>query len=639
MSNIPEILKLANQLYREKKFKDAIDGFLFLANTERKNGHLKEASICYNMLASCYENLGQIDDAIENYQQAIQLGEQLNDVNANGVRYNNIGKLFEIKGYISKAVEFYNKAIGLDKILGNPKENIIHLNNLASAYQKQGKLDETIQIFTELLQRDELNGDSQEKSTIINNLGTVFQERGYLDKALKKFEEALEIDDRMGNEHSKAIRLSNIGIIHKDFGHYEKALKYFIQSLEIHENLNSLQNIAISCNNISTIFTINGEFSKAQAFLLRSFEINKKIGNIRSLGTDFRNLGGLAKAQKNVYKAFQYYAAALDIAHKQNDLRNKSFTLYLLGNLYQEQNDLDSAIKYLKKALSLNQKQVDGKEIDYKKGEIQCPNPDCQSTIEIKVIGRQGAVVHLCQQCHLQFSLWMVENPNSKYYIRVLSDHLLGIESPLSGSISFESYRGQSTKETITEWLYQGALISYCLGQSHILKKDFKEGYENLHQSSTKYRALGLVERSNEIISLLEILIKILSPENAPFYTHQVDFLKRQNAEMLRSRNLSHLSVQCPMCQHPHKIRVDTSIIAIEYCKYCTSKFSVFFDQDAEEFFVNLIESPEKIFKREPMEDSLDKVKYCMACGLYIGDIVHSCPRCGFHIVRADIFG
>lgn len=633
MNNNSEKYNQAKRYYSEKKFNKSAKLYLELAEFEEKIGRFLESSIFYDWAASSLEKSGQLDSAIKFYNHALNLGIKLKDLQRNSVRNNNIGKVFEIKGEIETAIEYYRKAIALNLITNNLMEKIRNQNNLASALQIQGKLDEAIGIFNDIIDQVESMDNFSQKSTIINNLGTIYQEKGDLEKALDYFQQALEIDEANDDEKSKAIRLSNIGTIYLNMGEFEKALDYYQSSLIIFERINAYGNCAISSSNIGSIYIAKGDYKKAMLFLLKSFEINNSLGIKRNSASNLRKIGTIFHNQKNYDKALQFFQKAHEISTKINELKNIAYSRYKLGRLYQQKGDLEGAIAFYKSALDLNQKLVEGEEISHKEAHINCPSKKCDNLIELNFIGEQGATIQICQKCMVQFSVWMMSGENPRYFIRILSEDYSDLEFDLMGRLKVKNVEGKKSKELISEWLLDGAIFSYYLGQSLVLNREFKEAFRYLYQSATRYRAVGLMEKFQNVFEVLEILIKILESNRQEYYKHQLSSLKKQHSEILRSQKIKNIVISCPVCHYNYKIRMDDNLVTIEHCYSCNAKYSIYYDEENGEFYTNLIETPKNIRSiQNPNTEEL--VSYCMQCGTYVGQSLDKCSSCGFKIIR-----
>jgi len=134
------------------------------------------SSIAHGGLGSAYQELGRLDEAVEEYKRAIAIYQE--DYKA----HYNLGVIYDQQGLLDPAVQSY-----LRSIQANPAYPNAHFN-LGIIYQKQGLMDEAIGHFRKVTELDLLDYEAR------NNLGVAYAMQGNLDSALAEWEKVLEID-------------------------------------------------------------------------------------------------------------------------------------------------------------------------------------------------------------------------------------------------------------------------------------------------------------------------------------------------------------------------------------------------------------------------------------------------------------
>ena len=495
-------------------------------------------------------------------------------------------------------------------------------------------MNEALKYFREALEIAEELSIFERKAAILNNIGFLLKDRGDLDEALKYFREALEIDEQLGDLKGKAARLNNIGSLLYNRGELGEALKYFKEALEIDEQLGDLQGKAMSLNNIGFLSKDRGDLDEALKYFREALEMDEQLGDLQGKAMRLNNIGGILDDRGDLDGALKYYKEALEIDEQLGDLKGKAIRLNNIGSILDNRGDLDGALKYYKEALELVQKQIKGKELDFKTGEIPCPNPNCQKNVKIRFVGELAAFIEMCPNCGVQFSFWMVDPNSSKYIISILSEEVLERRSVISGKINLREQTGIETQTTILEWLRDGAMLSSNIAYCFEKKGDFLNACNFYFQAARMYSGLGFIEISdNKLKSLEKLLPKILKDDQEKFL-HDIVQLHKATSESLRSREFIYMFVSCPNCGTKHQIRVNATTVAMELCSKCRTKFSVFYNDETQEFYTNILEkSKTRAFIRPKMMER-DEVKFCARCGLEVGIIINYCPRCGLHIIR-----
>jgi len=249
-------------------------------------------------------------------------------------------------------------------------------------------------------------------------------------------------------------------------------------------------------------------------------------------------------------------------------------------------------------------------------------------------MGSQGAIIETCPLCNVQFSVWMVDPKSSSYQIGILSEEISITGKLTTGTINFQDQAGRETKTTISEWLISGAIYTSNIASCYEKMEAHEKACEACYQSASMYRGLGFIEESEEQLKDLENILPKIDEGIQEKFLHEINRLRKQTSESLRSRDFTFIFISCPSCHNNHQIRASQTTVAIELCSKCQAKFSVYYDDSAQEFYTNILEEPKvKVLSRS---DGLerDEVKFCVRCGLNMGIIAQFCTRCGLKILR-----
>jgi tetratricopeptide (TPR) repeat protein len=132
-------------------------------------------SIAHNNLGNVFHDQGRMDEAIAQYQRALEIKPDDDEV------HYNLGNVFLQLGRMDEAIAHYQKALAI-----NPNYAKAH-NNLGTAFRQQGRLEEAITQFQKAL---EIKPDYAE---VHNNLGVVFTQQERMEEAISHFQKALAI--------------------------------------------------------------------------------------------------------------------------------------------------------------------------------------------------------------------------------------------------------------------------------------------------------------------------------------------------------------------------------------------------------------------------------------------------------------
>ena len=174
---------------------------------------------CYNTLGNCYYGLGRPEKALEFYNKALKMREELSGCDYHydmAVYRNQIGSVHEDKGEFKEAVECYKDALELLKelkCLGNEDEALFR-RNLANVYVRQEKYKEAEEEAEKAFKiRLKILGNHPDTVRSIFQLGVIQANLKAYDKALDLFLEAWEMEKLLGaGNHSAVWRLIIKGV-------------------------------------------------------------------------------------------------------------------------------------------------------------------------------------------------------------------------------------------------------------------------------------------------------------------------------------------------------------------------------------------------------------------------------------------
>ena len=125
-----------------------------------------------------------------------------------------------------------------------------------------------------------------------------------------------------------------------------------------------------------------------------------------------------------------------------------------------------------------------------------------------------------------------------------------------------------------------------------------------------------------------------IDEKNREIFVHEIAQLRKRTSESLRTRGFSYIFISCPSCKKEHRVQASPTTIATKICTHCRGKFSIYYDDNTEEFYTNILENP--VVKTSIRDKGLkrDVVKFCARCGLKVGEIAQYCARCGLKMLR-----
>jgi tetratricopeptide (TPR) repeat protein len=268
--------------------------------------------LLYNISGACYQALGQLDAAVNRYEQALAIKPDFAEA------HNNLGNTLKELGQLDDAIKSFEKTLTIKPDFAEG------YSNLGVTLHELGQLDAAVKCYEQALA---IKLDYAEAHY---NLGNTLKELGQLDAAVKRYEQALAIKPDYAGAHC------NLGITLQNLHQLATAVKRYKQALTIKPNY------AEAHYNLGNTLKELGELEAAVKSYEKALAIKPDYAEAHSnLGVTLRELGQLEKAVKSYEKALNIKP---DYAEAHSNL---GLTLKELGQL-------GTAAKHYDQALAIN---------------------------------------------------------------------------------------------------------------------------------------------------------------------------------------------------------------------------------------------------------------------------------------------
>ncbi|MGM0549877.1 MAG: ATP-binding protein [Bacteroidota bacterium] len=383
-----------------KLYQTAADSVLFYIKKTRNNpisASSAELARIYLIEGIIHKNLGNYETALETYNEAEAIYENLNDNSGLGKVSTNRGVVYKRKGDYTKALEYYIKAKEYKAAENNPRSMLAVNNNIATLYSRlyifdkaDHYLKENIRLAKELKLNNRLPAyyhnlgnnflrryeDTKEESnvnylldstinnyhlalshlpankypaaeaTILHGMALVFQMQGDLEKSESYFRRALNLARKSGATKGILKSLQGLGQFLCDHNRKEEGLAYLEEAYELAAQQNELANISKLSGNLATEFDKIQDFKNSAKYYKVYIETKdslremEKRGQLQALSEEFHNRE-LQNQVKILRTQAKHQTAGVDLIRtKQQQSRRLQVllmvasALFLLGLLY-----------------------------------------------------------------------------------------------------------------------------------------------------------------------------------------------------------------------------------------------------------------------------------------------------------------
>jgi len=314
--------------------------------------HQDYAGVCNN-LGNAYNSSGKFHQAIEFYQQSLEIKRKIGDRNGEVNSLNNLGSAYNALGQPQQAIEFHQQSLEISREVGDRNSEASSLGNLGSAYNTLGQLQRAIDFLQRSLMIKHEIGDRNGEAISLGNLGSVYHALGQLQQAIKFHQQSLEVMRETGDRNGEASSLSNLGSAYNALGQPQQAIKFHQQSLEIMREIGNRNGEANSLNNLGSAYNALGQSQQSIDFYQQSLEISREVGNRNSEANSLGNLGNAYGALGQLQQAINFYQQSLEIMREVGDRSGEASSLSNLGNVYQASKQYQQAIDFYQQSLEI----------------------------------------------------------------------------------------------------------------------------------------------------------------------------------------------------------------------------------------------------------------------------------------------
>ncbi len=289
---------------------------LMIEMNEKLQGKVKDKFFIGNSagnLGSAYLYIGQVSQAIYNYEKALENHHEIGFRQGEGMWLGNLGNAYSNLGNFSKAIEFYEQALIFDREIGDRRGEGIDISNLGGTYAELGNSRKAIEFYEQALLIAREIGDRPSEANELGGIAACYEKLGEIKKAIEYLKNALSIAEEIGGRSEVGVCLSNLGSYYSNLDDQKQAKEYFEQSLAIAQETGYRYGEGFRLLNLAGVEIEFKNYKKATELALQSTEIGNEISRPHLQSNSYTSLAlayllseELAVAQITIEAALQY---------------------------------------------------------------------------------------------------------------------------------------------------------------------------------------------------------------------------------------------------------------------------------------------------------------------------------------------
>lgn len=172
-------------------------------------------------------------EALELYQDAVNLAEEKNLEHEAAYVYNAMGSIHRHTGNDEASLEYHRKAEKIYIENGDSAGLASAYNNIGIHYMLQAKYDTGMAMWGESMKIKLALGDEQGAATTMNNMAMYYRDIGKTELAMSMWNRVMKIDSASLNYEGLSLCATNIGELYLKQADSTKAYKYYRLGLEL----------------------------------------------------------------------------------------------------------------------------------------------------------------------------------------------------------------------------------------------------------------------------------------------------------------------------------------------------------------------------------------------------------------------
>jgi predicted ATPase len=315
--------------------------------------------IAHESLGDVYRLIGQYEDALKSYQEALDHHPPAVALVAEIRR--KIAKTWELQGRYDKAMQYLDLArTALGEGQETPEMARIY-SDMGWIAMRRGDYEKALQLCAQGLDiADSLSSGKDEKSHQVqarlqHTLGTTYLRMGDYPQAITHFQTCIETQENIGDLYDLGRSYNNLAVVYWSQSNYDLAVQYIYESLRISQKIGYTYATAMYYNNLGGTYYVLGDYPRAIEHYERSLEIRREIGDLLGIADTCNNLGEVHHSLGNHQQALYYLEEAVNLFTEIDDNTALIGAYELLAKVELELNDTDEALEYCHLSLELAQ--------------------------------------------------------------------------------------------------------------------------------------------------------------------------------------------------------------------------------------------------------------------------------------------
>ncbi len=272
-------LRLLGSLLRQKgEFEQALahleeaEHYDDLSNWSSVSETLREIGIVY-------WSLGDLQGALANFNQVLNMAEKIGDVTTLCRVANNLGLTYKRLGEPAKALEFYQRGYALARDKGEEVVSTSILLNMGNVYLDGGDYSAALQSYTQALLVAQRLGYQLAVNISAGNMGHIYRDLGFFEEARACYSYSLHLALLSGDRAGVSFTLSHLALNYVHERHYRAAGRLLARAITLTRLLDTPYELSEYLYHHARVYFLQQAWSEADVLNREAFELAQSLGD------------------------------------------------------------------------------------------------------------------------------------------------------------------------------------------------------------------------------------------------------------------------------------------------------------------------------------------------------------------------
>jgi len=227
----------AEEEFAQEDYDAAGEKFWELAQIANQEGDQSMEMTCYKNIGTCLIYLEEANEALHHWHKALQIAEEIEDVDNQIDLVNKLGALFEQHGEHHRAIGCLNKLLQIHHDQEDKDSELAVLGSLASISYETEDYEMAVRHYDEILEKAIELEDRELQGKVYSNLGTAHQELENIESAQENYQKSLDIALEVGDKLMESRAYSNLADLHAMNDEYSESATYYTKTIQLCKEL------------------------------------------------------------------------------------------------------------------------------------------------------------------------------------------------------------------------------------------------------------------------------------------------------------------------------------------------------------------------------------------------------------------